>query len=185
MSAYTQDIIRLGEKWTLTPGVRYYHVDKSTYYSWMELGYTSMPAGWPFSVANSVKEETDSDFFPSLKVNYQLDQDTNTGYEKDWTYYLPATLPKHKVKMTADYEAIRDGWIQLSGRWVGSRGTQQSGGLDDYAVCDLGFKKKFKWDHQKFELNLFVNNVTGTRYEEVAGYPMPRYVWGMSLAVEF
>ena len=116
---------------------------------------------------------------------YQEHKATHTGYEEDWTYYLPATLPKHKVKMTAGYEVIQDGWIQLSGRWVGSRGTQQSGELSDYAICDLGFKKKFKWDSQNYELNLFINNATGTRYEEVAGYPMPRYVWGMSLAVEF
>ena len=89
MSAYTQDIIRLGQKWTVTPGLRYYHVDKSTYYSWMELGYTSMPPGWPFSVANGGKTETDSDFFPSLKVNYQLDQDTTLYAAASRSYRLP------------------------------------------------------------------------------------------------
>ena len=39
-SGYLQDVIRLGEQWTITPGVRYYHVDMDTYYS-------QFGAGWP------------------------------------------------------------------------------------------------------------------------------------------
>ncbi|WDP90153.1 MAG: TonB-dependent receptor [Desulfobacter sp.] len=88
-SAYLQDVVSLGDKWTLTPGVRYYHVDKVTYKSWMEMGYASMPPGWPFSVDNSGKTETDSDFFPSLKVDYRLTQDTTLYAAASRSYRLP------------------------------------------------------------------------------------------------
>lgn len=88
-SGYLQDIITLGPKWTLTPGVRYYQVDKATYYSWMEMGYAAMPPGWPFSVPNSGKTETDSDFFPSLKVDYKATQDTTLYAAASRSYRLP------------------------------------------------------------------------------------------------
>lgn len=88
-SAYIQDVISLGQRWTITPGLRYYHVDKATYHSWMELGYDSQPVGWPFSVDNSGKTETDSDFFPSLKVDYQLDPATTLYAAASRSYRLP------------------------------------------------------------------------------------------------
>ncbi|MCG8565295.1 MAG: TonB-dependent receptor, partial [Desulfobacterales bacterium] len=37
-SAYVQDTWQVDDQWTITPGIRYYHVDKATYYSWMEMG---------------------------------------------------------------------------------------------------------------------------------------------------
>jgi iron complex outermembrane receptor protein len=116
---------------------------------------------------------------------YQEHDVSQTGYEQDWTYYLPASLPKHKVKVLAGYEIINDGWIELSSRFVGSRGSQQNDELDDYFVCDLGFSKKFIVNGLDYNLKLYVNNITGTDYEEVAGYPMPEYVWGISLGVSF
>ncbi len=88
-SGYVQDIITLGSKWTLIPGVRYYQVDKATYYSWTEMGYGAMPPGWPFSVSNSGKTETDSDFFPSLRVDYKLNQDTTLYAAASRSYRLP------------------------------------------------------------------------------------------------
>ncbi|WDP90152.1 MAG: TonB-dependent receptor [Desulfobacter sp.] len=110
---------------------------------------------------------------------------SQTGFEQDWTYYLPATLPKHKVKVLAAYEIIPEGWIQLSSRFVGSRGSQKGAELNDYAVCDLGFRKAFRLGGLDYDLNLFADNITGTRYEEIAGYPMPRYVWGITMGVSF
>ena len=88
-SAYIQDQWQLGEQWTLTPGLRYYHVDKATYYSWKEMGYSSQPPGWPFSVANSGKTETDSDFFPSLKLDYQATDHLNLYSAVSRSYRLP------------------------------------------------------------------------------------------------
>ncbi len=88
-SGYVQDVISLGSRWTLTPGVRYYQVDKATYYSWMEMGYAAMPPGWPFSVNNSGKTETDSDFFPSLRVDYKLNLDTTLYAAASRSYRLP------------------------------------------------------------------------------------------------
>ncbi len=88
-SAYIQDVISIGSKWTVTPGVRYYHLDESTYYSWTEMGYTSQPAGWPFAYDNSGKKETDSDFFPSLKVDYRITPDTTLYAAASKSYRLP------------------------------------------------------------------------------------------------
>ena len=88
-SAYVEDVISLGEKWTITPGIRYYHLDEATYYSWMEMGYSSQPAGWPFAFDNSGKTETESDFFPSLKIDYRITQDTNLYAAVSRSYRLP------------------------------------------------------------------------------------------------
>lgn len=126
-----------------------------------------------------------SKFRATAAYVYQEHRVSQTGYEQDWTYYLPTTLPKHKVKLLAGYEIIPRGWLQLSARFVGSRDAQKGAELDDYAVCDLGFRKQLAINGLDYDLNLFVNNVTGTRYEEISGYPMPRYVWGLSMAVNF
>jgi len=88
-SGYIQDIIQIRDRWTLTPGVRYYQVEKATYKSWMEMGYPAQPPGWPFSVNNTGKTETDSDFFPSLKVDYRLTRDTTLYAAASRSYRLP------------------------------------------------------------------------------------------------
>ncbi len=88
-SAYIQDVITLGKKWTIIPGVRYYHLDKATFYSWMEMGYDAQPPGWPFAYENSGKTETDAGFFPSLKVDYKITQDTTLYAAASKSYRLP------------------------------------------------------------------------------------------------
>jgi len=116
---------------------------------------------------------------------YQEHQVAQTGHEQDWTYYLPATLPKHKVKVLAGYEVVPKGWLQVSARYVGSRGSQKGTELEDYLVCDIGFRKKLTYQGLDYDLNLYLDNATGTRYEEISGYPMPRYVWGVTMGVKF
>ena len=116
---------------------------------------------------------------------FQEHEVSQSGYEQDWTYYLPATLPKHKVKVLAGYEIMPEGWMELSSRFVGSRGTQQNGNLKDYLVCDLGFSKKLTFKGLEYDLKFYMNNITGENYQEVAGYPMPKHVWGMALGVNF
>jgi iron complex outermembrane receptor protein len=88
-SAYIQDIIRLGKRWTITPGIRYYHVDMDTYYGWWNMGYDSPPPGWPFSADNSGKEETDVGYYPSLKVDFQASQNTTLYAAVSKSYRLP------------------------------------------------------------------------------------------------
>ncbi len=81
-SWYLQDVMRYG-KWTLTPGVRYYHVDMDTYYAWFEKG-KDKPA-WP--VAG--KQQEDDGFYPSLKVDYQATADTALYAAISRSYRLP------------------------------------------------------------------------------------------------
>lgn len=113
---------------------------------------------------------------------YDVDE---TGFEDNWTYYLPALLPKHKVKLLARYNVWPDGWLQLSSRYVGDRKAQKGGELDAYATFDLGFEQKFKLHGMDYTASMFVNNLTGTSYQEQAGYSMPRQVWGVIVGVKF
>ena len=68
-SLYIQDVITYG-RFTVTPGVRYYHIDMGTYYAWFESGGTQ-PA-WP----TGGKDQDDSGFYPSLKVDFQATETT-------------------------------------------------------------------------------------------------------------
>jgi len=113
---------------------------------------------------------------------YDVDE---TGFEDNWTYYLPALLPKHKVKLLARYNVWPDGWLQVSSRYVGERKAQKGGELDDYITVDLGFEQKFKFQEQEYMAKFFCSNVTDTDYEEISGYEMPEYVWGFQLGAKF
>ena len=114
--------------------------------------------------------------------NFSVDE---TGFEEDWTYYLPALLPKNKIKLLARYEVWKDGWLQGSSRFVDERKAQKGEELDEYVTLDLGFEQKFVYDNAQFTAGIFVNNVTGTVFQEQAGYEMPRQVWGLQLGAQF
>jgi len=116
---------------------------------------------------------------------YQEYDADKTGFEDDYSYYLPALLPKHKIKLLARYNVWSDGWLQLSSRYVGDRDTQRGEELDDYITVDVGFEQGFKYDGQEYMAKLFCSNVTGTNYEEISGYEMPKYVWGFQLGMKF
>lgn len=77
-SAYLQDVIQLGERLTLTPGVRYYHVGMDTYNSLFGKG---QPTGG--------KEQTDDGFYPSLKADFQATPDTALYAAVSRSYRLP------------------------------------------------------------------------------------------------
>jgi outer membrane receptor protein involved in Fe transport len=77
-SAYIQDIIQLGERWKLTPGVRYYHLDMDTYYSTFGNGFPS-----------SGKEQTEDGFYPSLKIDFQATPETALYAAVSRSYRLP------------------------------------------------------------------------------------------------
>lgn len=116
---------------------------------------------------------------------YQEYDVDGTGFEADWTYYLPSLLPKHKVKLLARYNVWEDGWLQLSSRYVGGRDAQRGEKLDDYITLDVGFEQMFKFDGLDWMANFFCNNVTGRSYEEISGYEMPKYVWGVQVGLKF
>ena len=109
----------------------------------------------------------------------------DTGFETDWTYYLPALLPKHKVKLLARYNVWKGGWFELSARYVGDRNAQKGEELDDYATADVGLEQTFEYGGSEWTAKAYVGNVTGTGYEEISGYEMPKYVWGFQLGMKF
>ncbi|QTA92588.1 TonB-dependent receptor-like superfamily protein [Desulfonema magnum] len=77
-SAYIQDVIQLGKRWTLTPGVRYYHIDMDTYHS--QFG-EDLPTGG--------KEQTEDGFYPSLKADFQATEKTALYAAVSRSYRLP------------------------------------------------------------------------------------------------
>ena len=81
-SFYVQDVIRHG-KWTITPGVRYYHLDMDTYYAWFETGGTTA------AMPTSGKNQEEEDFYPSLKVDFQATRDTALYAAVSRSYRLP------------------------------------------------------------------------------------------------
>ena len=115
---------------------------------------------------------------------YSVDE---MGYEQPWTYYLPTLLPMNKVKLLARYMLWENGWLQLTSRYVDKREVQQEQAedLDDYLTVDVGFEQTFQYDGLEWMAQTYVGNVTGTSYEEVSGYEMPKYVWGFQLGCKF
>lgn len=81
-SFYIQDVIRFGA-WTITPGVRYYHVDMDTYYAWFEDGKEEP------QFPTSGKHNEEDGFYPSLKADYQLNKMTNLYAAVSRSYRLP------------------------------------------------------------------------------------------------
>jgi outer membrane receptor protein involved in Fe transport len=68
-SLYLQDVLKWG-RFTFTNGVRYYTIDMDTYYAWFEQGKPA-PA-----FPSDGKQQRESDFFPSFKIDWQATQNT-------------------------------------------------------------------------------------------------------------
>ncbi len=124
-------------------------------------------------------------FRAMLSYTYQEQDAESTGFEEEWTYYLPALLPRHKVKLLAGYRLWKDGWLRLSSRYVGERKAQKGETLDEYVTIDLGFEQKFKLGKTEYSAAVYLNNAAGTGYEEQAGYEMPKHVWGFQLSMNY
>jgi outer membrane receptor protein involved in Fe transport len=88
-SAYAQDVWKLGQRWTVTPGIRYYDVDMDVYMGWWEMGFDEEPVGWPFAFDNTGKTEEDDGFYPSLKVDFQVTPETALYAAASRSYRLP------------------------------------------------------------------------------------------------
>ena len=88
-SAYAQDVWKLGERWTVTPGIRYYDVEMDVYQGWWEMGYDAQPLGWPIGFDNTGKTEEDDGFYPSLKVDFQATPKTALYAAASRSYRLP------------------------------------------------------------------------------------------------
>lgn len=126
-------------------------------------------------------------FQGTLSYNYQNYSYDETGFEQDWTYYLPALLPHNKVKFLGNYEVWRDGLVQLAAIYVGDRDSQQAGtgSLPSYFTLDFGFQQTFHYGGVEWQAETYCNNFTGANYQEISGYQMPKYVWGFMLSARF
>ncbi len=116
---------------------------------------------------------------------YQENDVSDTNYDKDYTYYLPDLLPKHKIKLLGQYQVWEDGWFIASARYVGKREAQKGETLDEYATLDVGFEQDITIGGILYNFKLYCNNLTGTVYQEQAGYSMPRQVLAFELGMKF
>ena len=121
----------------------------------------------------------------TLAYNYQEVNADETPYDENYTYYLPELLPKHKIKALARYEAWKDGFLQLSGRYVSERQAQKGETLDAYFTMDAGLEQHFTLGLFNFTAAFYVSNLLGEEYQEIAGYDMPRQVYGLRLSTKF
>ena len=71
--------------------------------------------------------------------------------------------------------------VQLLGGGQSSGGTQGGGTLPQYFVADFGVDKNLSGN---LKLSFFANNITGTKYEQVFGFPMPRQTYGIRLQLK-
>jgi outer membrane receptor protein involved in Fe transport len=122
-----------------------------------------------------------------ISYSYQALNATESSYQQDWSYYLPLLYPKHKIKMMGRVKVWQGGWLQADVRFISARNVQQQaqGALAAYATLDLGFEQKFNFWHQELTLNAFAANLTGTRYQEIQGFYMPRQTFGFTLGTKF
>ena len=122
-----------------------------------------------------------------VSYSYQAFDAGDSPYQQGWSYYLPLLYPKHKIKMMGRVKVWEDGWLQTDLRFIGARNVQQQaqGKLDAYAILNVGFEQKFRFWHQEMTLNAFANNLTGTRYQEIQGFYMPRQTFGFTIGTKF
>ena len=99
-------------------------------------------------------------------------------------YLLPGSLG-------AGVKLPRDISFDVSLRYVGSRESTESHTvsgqsvlyvrkMSDYITTDLNFTIPLR---KHVELGLYAENIFGTKYEEVYGYPMPGRIVGTSLKI--
>jgi len=122
-----------------------------------------------------------------VSYNYMNFDATESSFQQEWSYYLPLICPKHKVKLMGRVRTWEDGWLQANVRFLSARSVQkkEEGRLGAFATLDLGFEQKFRFWQQELTLNVFANNLTGTRYQEIQGYHMPRQTYGFTIGTKF
>lgn len=122
-----------------------------------------------------------------VSYSYQAFNATESPFQQGWSYYLPLLYPKNKIKMMGRVRVWEDGWLQADVRFISARNAQkQAGGnLAAYATLNLGFEQKFRFWQQELTVNAFAANLTGSRYQEIQGYYMPRQTFGLTVRTKF
>lgn len=102
-----------------------------------------------------------------------------------------SNFPEWKGSLGAGVKLPRDILFDVSLRYVGSRESTESHTvsgqsvlyvrkMSDYITTDLNFTIPLR---KHVELGLYAENIFGTKYEEVYGYPMPGRIVGTSLKI--
>jgi outer membrane receptor protein involved in Fe transport len=120
-----------------------------------------------------------------ISYNYQAFDAKESPFQQGWSYYLPLIYPKHKIKAISRVRLWEEGWLQVDARLISDRKSQKGPRLGAYGLLNLGFEQKLKFWQQELTLNVFGNNLTGTRYQEIQGYYMPRQTFGLTIGTKF
>ncbi len=120
-----------------------------------------------------------------ISYSYQGFDAKESPFQQGWSYYLPLVYPKHKIKAIGRVRCWEDGWLQIDARFISARHSQKGPRLGSYALLNLGFEQKFRFWQQELTLTAFGNNLTGTKYQEIQGYYMPRQTFGVTIGTKF
>jgi outer membrane receptor protein involved in Fe transport len=111
--------------------------------------------------------------FSHLKNSYTA----RTGLPAVELLELP---PNNKGKLSIRYSLPRHMRLLSDIKFIGRRGTEGGYTLDRYAVADFSVEKGFS---KKATVQFFANNMFGTDYQQVYGYPSPGRAFGIRLQV--
>jgi outer membrane receptor protein involved in Fe transport len=111
--------------------------------------------------------------FSHLKNSYTA----RTGLPAVELLELP---PNNKGKLSIRYSLPAHIRLLSDMKFIGRRGTEGGYKLDRYALADFSVEKGLS---KKMMFQFFVNNIFGTEYQQVYGYPSPDRTFGIRLQV--
>ena len=88
--------------------------------------------------------------------------------------------PRNKGKISAHYSLPFKIRLASDISIYGERESEGGYFLKRYATADLSLEKNFA---ERMVAGFFVNNLTGTEYQQVYGFPSPGVTWGVRLRV--
>jgi outer membrane cobalamin receptor len=108
---------------------------------------------------------------PGIHFNYNF-------YLIDWfddsldiDPFLMKLTPKHRLNVGFTYSLLRMTSLSLDSRIALGRSSKTGLTMDDYSIFNSGIEQGLF--NQKLKINLRVENILNTNYQEILGYPMP------------
>jgi|GEM_PF-1336969 vitamin B12 transporter len=107
----------------------------------------------------------------------------NNAYSLGEEFPYPMLLnlpPKNKGKLSIRYTLPFKTRLSSDVIIYGERLSEGGYTLDGYATADLSLERNFAG---RMMASFYINNLTGTEYQQVYGYPSPGVTWGVRLKI--
>jgi outer membrane cobalamin receptor len=88
--------------------------------------------------------------------------------------------PRNKGKLSVRYELPLKTRLAADVKFIGERKSEGGFNLNRYATADLSFERNFA---ERMTAGFFINNMTGTDYQQVYGYPAPGVTYGIRIQI--